>query len=167
LPWLPALGVLLLLGSKLVVLLVVGMAVAVGPFYIPTGIRYRWHEAIPRWLELWHESPWYLKLITRPIVIFGRLHGLDGIRDGLCGRLLHRPFCWLVGLKHTICTNIPSGMNDYCMWTIEERLDAWEEVEDVIRRYLDGERKQSELVAAQRRLGAVRSKIRSLVEMQE
>jgi hypothetical protein len=41
LPWLPALGVLLLLGSNLVVLLVVGMAVAVGPFYIPTGIRYQ------------------------------------------------------------------------------------------------------------------------------
>jgi hypothetical protein len=57
-------------------------------------------------------------------------------------------------------------MNDYCLWTIEERLEAWEEVEDVIRRYLDGERKQSELIAAQRRLGAVRSRIRGLVEMQ-
>jgi hypothetical protein len=76
------------------------------------------------------------------------------------------PFRWLVGLKHTACTAMPSGMNDYCMWTIEERLEAWEEVEDVIRRYLDGERKQSELIAAQRRLGAVRSRIRGLVEMQ-
>jgi hypothetical protein len=50
--------------------------------------------------------------------------------------------------------------------SVDDRLVAWRQVEGVLRRYIQVETKPNELMGAWARLGSVRSRIRSLIEIQ-